>query len=170
MAYQEFYELEAWKLARRFKKEINALLPGIPESEKYDLRSQLLRAARSVQANIAEGHGRQSPRDETRFLAIARGSLAECLNHLLEAYDMGYVKGEKVAELKALYDETGRTLNGYMRYVKSKIPLSRAKENKNEEPPGLVEEFSILYGTDDADATSEFLEALKSTNDEQSGR
>ena len=71
MSYQEFYELEVWKLARRFKNEVAIVLASFPSSEQFDLKSQLLLSARSVQANIAEGHGRQTPRDEARFLAIA---------------------------------------------------------------------------------------------------
>jgi four helix bundle protein len=164
MAYQDFYELEVRKLTRQFKKAVVQAMERFPQAEQFELKSQLLRAARSVQANIAEGHGRQTPRDEARFLAMARGSLSECLNHLIEAFDSGYIEGGELAKLKVLYDETGRALNGYMRYVKSKIPSRPG----NDLSSGTVEESRIEYGAEDASDDSDFLRNLNSENNEQS--
>ena len=42
------------------------------------LRNQLDRAASSIVLNLAEGYGRSSGRDQTRFYRIAFGSLREC--------------------------------------------------------------------------------------------
>lgn len=65
---------------------------------------------------------------------LQRGTKADLNASIVfaKAFDMGYVEGDEVAELKALYGKTGRTLNGYMRYVKSKIPLPSS--GKDPEP------------------------------------
>ena len=51
-----FEDLKCWQSAYFLKNRIrNEVLILIPEKEKYELKSQLLRAARSATANIAEG-------------------------------------------------------------------------------------------------------------------
>ena len=53
-----FYDLDVWKKARVFRNDIFELLKSFPKEEKYTLKDQLIRASRSITANIAEGHGR----------------------------------------------------------------------------------------------------------------
>jgi four helix bundle protein len=70
--------LEAWKKANEFALVIyREVLPKLPVEEKWNLDQQIRRAAQSVPANIAEGHGRFYYQDEVRFCYIARGSLTE---------------------------------------------------------------------------------------------
>lgn len=78
----------------------------------YVLADQLRRAALSVPANIAEGHGRRSRGDYIRFLSIANGSLRELETHLLIA---GKFEAEWEAEVNRILsntEEVGRMLNG----------------------------------------------------------
>jgi four helix bundle protein len=60
MGYQSFEELEVWKKARDLKIEISQLVKTFPTEEKYKLTDQLLRSSRSINAQIAEGHGRKT--------------------------------------------------------------------------------------------------------------
>ncbi len=53
-----FETLEAWKMARNLRKEIARLVKAFPQEEKFRLTDQMIRASRSITANIAEGHGR----------------------------------------------------------------------------------------------------------------
>lgn len=53
-----FQNLECWKSAAEFRKQISILTQTFPGTEKFQLTSQLTRASRSVSANIAEGYGR----------------------------------------------------------------------------------------------------------------
>jgi len=53
-----FEELDLWKKVRIFKNEIRKLLKQFPSEEKFRLTDQIIRSSRSINALIAEGHGR----------------------------------------------------------------------------------------------------------------
>jgi four helix bundle protein len=61
-----------YRLTRRF-----------PRDELFGLTSQIRRAAGSVPANIAEGHGRENTGSFVQYLRISQGSLKELETHLL---------------------------------------------------------------------------------------
>lgn len=56
--FKTFEDLEVYKSAREFRKAMYAVTRRLPDFEKYDLGSQIRRAALSLTNNIAEGHGR----------------------------------------------------------------------------------------------------------------
>jgi four helix bundle protein len=56
---------------------------------RWSLGRQLVRAADSVGANIAEASGRWQPADKKRLLVIARGSLHETEHWLVTADERG---------------------------------------------------------------------------------
>ena len=78
------------RLASEFSKEMAQLVKIFPRHERYALADDLLRAARSIPANIAEGWGRVFPKEKVSFYNISNGSAEECSNHLIEAYNNGY--------------------------------------------------------------------------------
>lgn len=120
MAYQSFEELEVWKKARAFKKEIFEMVKGFPAEEKYRLCDQLVRSSRSINSQIAEGHGRQTNPDRLRFCIIARGSLSETLNHLIDAFDCQLISEEELEHFRSKIQEIEKLLNGYITYLQNK--------------------------------------------------
>ena len=56
--FQTFEDLEVYKAARAFRKVMYAVDRRLPGLEKYELGSQIRRAAVSLTNNMAEGHGR----------------------------------------------------------------------------------------------------------------
>src|SRR6267378_191197 len=66
-----------------------------PREELFGITSQMRRAASSIGANIAEGTGRRSDGELTRYLHIARGSAAELEYHLLLARDLDLLSSAK---------------------------------------------------------------------------
>ncbi len=100
----------AHRLSRRF-----------PKSELYGLTAQLKRAALSVPANIAEGHGRDHLGDYLRHLSIANGSLMELETELLLAQRLGYLAAEEAEGVFKLAGQVGRMLAGLTRKLKWRL-------------------------------------------------
>ena len=117
-SYQSFTELEVWKKARQLKIDIEMLVKTFPIEEKFRLCDQLIRASRSINANISEGHGRFTYKDQIRFCIQARGSLSETLNHLIDAFDCKYISAEILQQYKIKIEEVERLLNGYITYLR----------------------------------------------------
>ena len=115
-----FEELELWKKVRAFKKEISKIARAFPAEEKFRLTDQLIRSSRSINALITEGHGRFSYPDQIHFCIQARGSLTETVNHLIDAFDEGFISGEMLNELKSKAKEIERMLNGYLIFLRKK--------------------------------------------------
>ncbi|HRO02202.1 MAG TPA: four helix bundle protein [Terricaulis sp.] len=84
---QSHRELDVWKLAMELARDVYKLAPIMPKQEEYRLTGQMIRAAVSIAANIAEGHARATRKDYAHFVSIARGSAAELETLLLLAGD-----------------------------------------------------------------------------------
>ena len=111
-------ELEVWKKGRELRKEISNLTKGLPKEEKYKLTDQMLRASRSVTANVAEGYGRFHYQENIQFCRQARGSLFELLDHLSVAHDENYINDDKYNDYRSRTSEVIKILNGYINYLK----------------------------------------------------
>ena len=120
-SHQGFTDLEVWKKARILKNEIMELTKSFPKEEKLRLSDQLIRASRSINANIAEGHGRFSYKDQLHFCIQARGSLSETLNHLIDAFDWSYISQGQLDIWKMKIEEIRRLLNGYISFLRKNI-------------------------------------------------
>lgn len=117
--YKTFQDLEVWKQSRTFKVAIFELINHFPKDEKFALTDQFKRASRSIAANIAEGYGRFNYKDQLHFCIQARGSLYECLNHLLYAADCNYITEETKNEFAIKVEELSKILNGYISWLKT---------------------------------------------------
>ncbi len=113
-----FEELEAWKEARQLRIDVRKLVSSFPTEEKYRLIDQLLRASRSVTANIAEGNGRFHYQENIRFCRQARGSLNEILDHLIYAYVEKFITEEQIKTFRSQIARCLKLLNGYIAYLK----------------------------------------------------
>ena len=103
-------DLVVWQKAMDLAVEVYRIVRALPDAERFGLISQLSRAATSIPANIAEGHGRMGSREYANFLSIARGSLKE-LETLLElAVRVGYVPEDDTKTALSIADEVGRML------------------------------------------------------------
>lgn len=76
MAFK-FEQLDVWQMSLEYSDLIYELADKLPDKEKYNLSSQITRAATSISLNIAEGSTGQSDPEQNRFLGLALRSLIE---------------------------------------------------------------------------------------------
>jgi four helix bundle protein len=97
----KFEKLEVWSLALEYVDLVYEIVNALPQSERYNLRSQMVRAATSVALNIAEGSTGQTDLEQARFLGLAIRSLLETVacQHLISR--RGYLQGP--AKLRQAY-------------------------------------------------------------------
>jgi len=87
-----FKKLDVWQRSRKLAVEIYTLSRHFPTSEQHGLTNQIRRAVISVVSNIAEGSGRDSPKEVAQYLNITIGSLCEVEAQLILAMDLGYLR------------------------------------------------------------------------------
>lgn len=119
MTVMNLDQLEVWVKAKNFAVAIyKEVVPQLPADEKWNLTQQLKRAAQSIPANIAEGHGRYHFLDNVRFCYFARGSLTEVQSHNALAHDLGFVSNETYKHITSEAESIGRQLNNYIACLK----------------------------------------------------
>ncbi|MBU4415538.1 MAG: four helix bundle protein [Desulfobacteraceae bacterium] len=116
-----FTEIEAWKLARKPRVAVYSVIKELPTEERYDLASQMRRAAISCSANIAEGYGRFHYQENIQFCRISRGSMYETQDHLITCIDNQYISKELYDKIWELSMNAIKVLDGYIRYLKKKV-------------------------------------------------
>ncbi len=112
-----FENLEVYQLAERLADEIWAVASRWYPLAKDTVGKQLIRAADSIGANIAEGAGRGTYQDNRRFVRTARASLSETKHWLRRAYARSLLSDKDVERLKPLVDELAPRLNAYLRSI-----------------------------------------------------
>ena len=118
--FRTFEDLEVYQLAREFRKKMYGVTRQLPDFEKFELASQIRRAAVSLTNNIAEGHGRYHFADQVRFFLGSRGSLQELVDDLHVCDDEKYLQNDEVAELKEKAWRVLGLINGYLRYLRDR--------------------------------------------------
>ena len=104
----------------------------LPKNEVYSLATQIQRAAVSIPANIAEGHGREHLGDYLHHLSCANGSLMELETHFLIASKLSYITEPQLESALKSAAELGRMLAGLI----SKLKARRASPDTWHLTPG----------------------------------
>lgn len=112
-----FESLRVYRLSEEIADRIWALVLGWDPIAKDTLGRQLIRAADSIGANIAEGVGRGSFQDNRRFIRIARGSLNETRHFLRRAHRRRLLSEAETDAIRPLLDELSPKLNAYLKSI-----------------------------------------------------
>lgn len=108
-----FKNLKIWQKSRLLVKEVFLLTRDFPSEEKFGLTSQVLRSAYSIPSNIAEGSGRSSNKEFSRFLDISLGSAFELETQLILASDVNYLSEEKLQHIQSLLQEIQKMIYSF---------------------------------------------------------
>jgi four helix bundle protein len=129
MGYVPFEKLRIYRLSEKLTDEIWKIVLGWDNFARDTLGKQLVRAADSIGANIAEGCGRGTYLDNRRFVHIARGSLNETRHWLRRAFRRGLLSTGQITLLRPMLDELGPSLNAYLRSMSQSESQKRARRN-----------------------------------------
>ena len=139
-AFRTFEDLEAYQAAREFRIAMYAVTRRLPTHEKFELASQVRRAAVSLTNNIAEGHGRYHYLEQIKFDLQARGSLQELIDDLNICDDERYLPPNEVANLKQQAWRVYQILNGYIRYLRERKTGAALALHESSPACGMIHE------------------------------
>jgi four helix bundle protein len=123
MAKTNFESLRVYQLSETLADEIWTVVMKWNVFARDTVGKQLVRAADSIGANIAEGTGRGTFVDNRRFVRIARGSLNETQHFLRRAYKRKLLNDKDIQALRPLVDELAPKLNAYLTSI-GKVPVT----------------------------------------------
>ncbi len=119
---RDFRELQVWEKSHQLTLAMYKATTRFPREELYGLTSQMRRSCASIPANIAEGCGKRSNPDFSRFLQIASGSASELDYHLLLARDLHFLSAVDYEKLYGSLNEVRRMLSSLIVKVGGKLP------------------------------------------------
>jgi four helix bundle protein len=116
---RDFRELKVWQRSMTVARQSYRLTDHLPLDEKYGLVSQIRRSAVSIPSNIAEGSGRDTPRESMRFLRIAYGSACELETQLLIARETGKDSSGLALDIARDLEEIRRMIYALIQQLKT---------------------------------------------------
>ena len=102
MAFK-FEKLEIWQQSLDYLDKIYRVANKLPAQERYNLKSQMIRAATSINLNIAEGSTGQTDAEQARFLGLALRSLFETVACLHIIHRLNYL--DDLEDLRQVYSD-----------------------------------------------------------------
>jgi four helix bundle protein len=129
---RDFRDLVAWQLADELRHEVLAFTSTGPAARDFRFRDDIRASAASAPANIAEGFGRFRPLQFAHFLGIAKGSLEETQDHLLDAKDRNYIELRLFSRLWNLARAAERVTTNLLRAKQRQAEAERRTSSRNE--------------------------------------
>jgi four helix bundle protein len=124
---RRFTQLRAWQACVAYKRAVYAICEVGPLATNLKKRTQLEESVAGPPGHIAEGFGRFSPADFARFVVMARSSLMESQNHLLDLVHRKYIEESTRQELDGLAQAALGEVTGLMEYLQSPEALRNAR-------------------------------------------
>lgn len=115
----DFAKLHVWRKAHALAINVHSVAIRIRGSNYASLRSQMIRAAMSIPANIVEGRGQNSERNFARFLGFALNSSSELEYHLVVARDIGAITLSDFRSLTDQLIEVRKMLRGLLNRIRA---------------------------------------------------
>lgn len=119
MIQSKYENLKAFQKSRQLIVLTYTLARGLPQSEKWNLCSQMKRSSVSVLSNLVEGLSRNSNKDKRHFINMSYASLIELDTQLIICHDLNYLKPETTQDLRERIIELIKILSGLRAYFTS---------------------------------------------------
>jgi four helix bundle protein len=129
-----FEKLDVYRLSEELSDAVWELVTKWDSFERNRVGGQLVEAADSIGANLAEGSGRGTFKDNCHFARIARGSLYETRHFLRRAFRRQLLTQAQIAALEPLVKELGPRLNAYIRSLAQRVPVKPRRPRKPPDP------------------------------------
>ncbi|MEA2095480.1 MAG: four helix bundle protein [Candidatus Cloacimonadota bacterium] len=130
----EIKELKVYIKALKFSNMIWDICNKWDKFAKFSIGIQLVKAADSISANIAEGYGRYHFKENLHFCYIARGSMEESFDWLRKSNTRKLLNNQQKAEIDDFVKTFPKEFNGYIKYIKQsmlKNPNSTSSTKKS---------------------------------------
>lgn len=115
---RDFKKYDVWKLSHELVLEVYKITSEFPDSEKFQLTTQMQREAYSIPSNFCEGCGRDSDKDFNRFVQIALGSAHELEYFFILAKDLSIISTESEEKFSKLINDIKRKLYNLSKKLK----------------------------------------------------
>jgi len=116
---RDYTKIDVWRKSHEMVLHVyQNILSALPSHEKYDLQSQIKRAAYSVPLNIVEGAGRFTKKDFVHFLDNALGSTQELEYACFLSKDLKYITDEQYIEVNKKINEVKAMLIGFIKVLR----------------------------------------------------
>ena len=117
---RDYKKLDVWKKAHELYMYVKKnIAVKFPKEERFELTSQLLRAALSVPLNIVEGCGRQTDKDFAHFLNTSLGSLNEVDYCCYASYELNYLTEQDYNTVNKLVNEARGMLISFLKFLRN---------------------------------------------------
>lgn len=110
-----FEQLKVWHKAVEICDAVDGIADGFPPKVRFWLADQFRRAALSVSSNIAEGSGRETPKEFRHFLSVAKGSVFEVVSIAFICRRRGLITDTQHADLYSQAEEISKMLTALKR-------------------------------------------------------
>jgi four helix bundle protein len=144
---RRFNDLRAWQACVHYKRAVYRLCEQEPIASDTKRRGQLEDSVWGPPGHVAEGFGRFSPLDFARFVVMARASLMESQNHLLDFVDRGYITEQQRLELNELAETALSETTGLIAYLQSPEALRNARRAREQRIAARDERRTTEPGT-----------------------
>ncbi|WP_321376081.1 four helix bundle protein [uncultured Draconibacterium sp.] len=114
---KDFKNLKVWQKGMKLVVDIYKSTKLFPQEELYGLTSQIRRSAVSIPSNIAEGAGRGSNKEFSRFLDISLGSSFELETQIILAHELEFISESEFETLTDKVQEEQKMINGIQKSI-----------------------------------------------------
>jgi len=118
MSKSNFENLRVYNLSVKLSDLVWDVVKHWKEFPKSTIGRQIVRSADSVGANIVEGSGRGTPKDNKRFVRMSRGSLYETIYWLDRTRNRSLISENQFLTIKSITNELAPKLNAYLKSIK----------------------------------------------------